>query len=449
MSSRNRQRPGHSSYHNQDADEERRLWKGIRSKSNEVDAMVAKSNDIGSQILEAEQAQAALIDASKPTDPALDEKLEKLYRENLKLCEEVMNLVSGNSDGMNLLDSINILAGLREASEASAAQAMEVGLEGRRAAAGGGSGKLKKAARGASATASVKGGSAAASVAGDEATSNGGGGLAGGSAGAGGGLGEDSAAPSPKVRLGVPKEGRGERSASASGKGGSGGGSSTNGGDGTGEKNSRSASVTTTATTRETSVKIEDGVESVASSTDTSSLPIKQESNGNGNTSQPQQSSLSSKTSNRIQFKTGEIVFYRHNTKNTNSHSSSSQPLEGEGILCHVTSVIGEGKQRRYEVQDIDQSDEKSQPMRASVSNLISIPIVNKGLQDLGKGRHVLAQYPDTTTFYKAIVSTTWRSSDVGKGERGEMVRLRFDGEENENIESEVERRLVLLEKER
>lgn len=36
MSARNRQRPNH----NQDADEERRLWKEIRDKAKEVDSMV-------------------------------------------------------------------------------------------------------------------------------------------------------------------------------------------------------------------------------------------------------------------------------------------------------------------------------------------------------------------------------------------------------------------------
>ena len=34
--------------------------------------------------------------------------------------------------------------------------------------------------------------------------------------------------------------------------------------------------------------------------------------------------------------------------------ASKAEPPDGEGILCRVTSVIGEGKQRRYEVQDAD-----------------------------------------------------------------------------------------------
>jgi hypothetical protein len=37
-------------------------------------------------------------------------------------------------------------------------------------------------------------------------------------------------------------------------------------------------------------------------------------------------------------FKVGAEVFYRNKDKKT----------EGEGILCSITSILGEGKQRRY-----------------------------------------------------------------------------------------------------
>lgn len=52
----------------------------------------------------------------------------------------------------------------------------------------------------------------------------------------------------------------------------------------------------------------------------------------------------------------------------------------------------------------------------------------------------------DTTTFYKAEVSAIWRAKDLGT-ERGEYVRLRFEGDEMK--EQEVERRFVLAEKEK
>lgn len=48
----------------------------------------------------------------------LDSRLESLYRENLRISETVQAHIEGASlEEMNLLDSINILAGLRDASE--------------------------------------------------------------------------------------------------------------------------------------------------------------------------------------------------------------------------------------------------------------------------------------------------------------------------------------------
>jgi len=105
--------------------------------------------------------------------------------------------------------------------------------------------------------------------------------------------------------------------------------------------------------------------------------------------------------------------------------------------------VIGEGKQRRYEVQDVDNGD-ASPPQRASVQQLIQIPESNKGLGDLTKGKQVLAQYPDTTTFYKAEVFEAWKAKEAGNIEKGEWVRLNFQDDE---APREVERRFVLSEK--
>jgi SAGA-associated factor 29 len=64
-----------------------------------------------------------------------------------------------------------------------------------------------------------------------------------------------------------------------------------------------------------------------------------------------------------------------------------------------------------------------------------------------------LALYPGTTTFYKAEVVAGWRLSDgrVKKedgGKEGEtvenLVRLRFEGEDEADREMSVERRYVL-----
>lgn len=359
MSSRSRPRGNH----NQESDEERRIWKEIKERAQRADEMINRSNAIGTEILEVETQQAALLDAGKLSDMTLNEKLESLYRENLKLCEEVQQILNGTAgEDMNLLDSINILAGLREASMKEEAIPLNTSR---------GSAKRDRPKKGSNKTAS------ATPVVEDAI--------------------DDTAAPSPRVGSRLSKE-----------------------------KPSRAASI---STTREASVKIEDGAESIASSIDT--IPA---------------GKLDSRTSNRISYKTGDFVLYKHRDRGS----------EGEGILCRVTAVIGEGKQRRYEIQDVD-TDPSSNPgpsgkaptvassgssFRASITSLMQIPESNDKLPDLVKGKAVLALYPETTTFYRGEVSAPWKSKDGT-----ESVQVKFEGE-MDNVESQVvERRFVLPEK--
>lgn len=142
-------------------------------------------------------------------------------------------------------------------------------------------------------------------------------------------------------------------------------------------------------------------------------------------------------------------VLYRNN---------KSRASEGEGILCRVTSVIGEGKQRRYEIIDSDPDPPTpAQPYRASVNHLVAIPPLssNMVLPDLKIGKQVLALYPGTTTFYKAEVVAPWtgrkegsvKKEEDGKDEADNLVRLRFEGEDEADREMSVERRYVLPEK--
>ncbi|QIW95951.1 hypothetical protein AMS68_001469 [Peltaster fructicola] len=362
MSSRSRPRANH----NQDADEERRLWKEIKERGSRVDEMVTRSNAIGNEILDVETQQAALLDAGKLSDMSLNEKLENLYRENLKLCDEVQQILEGAAGEANLLDSINILAGLREASvgEQAAAPVTTPRVV---------SGKRDRPKKGVTKV------STATPV--DDA------------------IDELSAAPSPRVA--------GTRL--------------------TKEKSSRAGSI---PATREASVKIEDGAESIASSIDTI----------------PAAGKLG--LAARIAYKTGDLVLYKHRDRGS----------EGEGILCRVTAVIGEGKQRRYEIQDVD-TDPSSNPtpgpggkalpvtasgssFRASINSLMQIPESNDKLLDLPKGKQVLALYPDTTTFYRGEVTAPWKAKDGT-----DSVQVKFEGEQ-ENIESQpVERKYVLPEK--
>ncbi|CAD0109368.1 unnamed protein product, partial [Aureobasidium uvarum] len=323
MSSRNRQ-PRASL--NQDADEERRLWTMIRDGAKKIDSMVA-----------------ALLD--ELSDMTLDDRLESLYRENVKISEEVSHIIDGKSDEMSLLDSIKILAAMREASE-----------------------ETLHMSRSHSRNATLKRKAGSMDV-------------------------DDEASGTGSPRPGPTRQATTDRLAVAEGK--------------SRERNRE----------RKVSVKLEDGAESVASSVEAN---------------EPRTS--------RLQLSLGAHVFYRN----------KGRTQEGEGILCRVTNVIGEGKQRRYEIQDADPDPvpggELPPPYRASVAHLMPIPTENKGLADLNKGRHVLAQYPDTTTFYKAEVSANWRSKDLAL-DRGDYVRLSFEGDEMKVME--VERRFVLAEKER
>ena len=74
-------------------------------------------------------------------------------------------------------------------------------------------------------------------------------------------------------------------------------------------------------------------------------------------------------------------------------------------------------------------------------------------MPDLPKDARVLALYPNTTTFYKAEVVTDWTFQRVKKEKtdkdpsadgKENLVRLKFDGEEEAEREMSVERRYVL-----
>jgi len=100
-----------------------------------------------------------------------------------------------------------------------------------------------------------------------------------------------------------------------------------------------------------------------------------------------------------------------------------------------VVKVIGEGKSRRYDVQDPFPDENTKRPgqvYRSSASSMIPVPPPDAVLPDYEKGRHVLALYPDTTAFYRAEVISM----------KGDKVELMFEGDE-QGKHSEVERRWV------
>lgn len=87
-----------------------------------------------------------------------------------------------------------------------------------------------------------------------------------------------------------------------------------------------------------------------------------------------------------------------------------------------------------YEVQDPepDEDGAPGQIYKTSALALIAIPPQGTPLPDYSIGKHVLARYPNTTTFYRAEVTAMKKGS----------CRLKF--EEDQDQEMEVDRRFVL-----
>ncbi|KAF2122716.1 SGF29 tudor-like domain-containing protein [Lophiotrema nucula] len=360
----------------EEVDEERSIWSQIRADAKRVDQLMEQSNKASKKIVDLSDEQAARLGRGESPSASIDADLEKSLRENIRIVEDIQNLIESESGSNDILKQLEILAALRDAHEpdpitTSRATSVNKGNRERQ--------KRKH-------TDSL-----------DDRES-----IAADSPGGGGG-------PSPKVMTSTK-----ERFMQKSG-------------------GSRAGSV---PVQRESSVKAEDA----------------------GETLDHQKSRLHS----------GTEVLYRH----SNPKSRSLQ-TEGEGILCRVTTVIGEGKQRRYEIIDADPDPpQPNVPYRASVKDLIPIPEPSdsggekgekgekggKGvLGDLKGGTRVLALYPGTTTFYKAEVVAGWRAGatvvkeegkdDIVGASGGNLVRLRFEGEDEADREMSVERRYVLPER--
>ena len=104
-------------------------------------------------------------------------------------------------------------------------------------------------------------------------------------------------------------------------------------------------------------------------------------------------------------------------------------------IQCKILQVseLG-GSKRSYRVQDLEPDDTGAPGdiYRATAAALIAIPARGAALPDFPVGKHVLALYPDTSTFYRAEVI----------GLRRDVYKLKF--EDDMNQENEVDRRYVL-----
>ncbi|KAG4032016.1 hypothetical protein MFRU_008g03660 [Monilinia fructicola] len=163
----------------------------------------------------------------------------------------------------------------------------------------------------------------------------------------------------------------------------------------------------------------------------TSSLPPKGKDtprkydNGEAGTS-----SSSTSGTKKIEFSKGQEVAFKPKPE-------QNSPTETDWIQGKVTKVIGEGKSRRYKVEDVapDEGNLGKHPkdFLTSASSMCPIPPDDVTLGPYEVGKRVLALYPETTTFYRAEVKAML---DDGK------VRLIFDGDEDST--KEVERRFVL-----
>lgn len=110
-----------------------------------------------------------------------------------------------------------------------------------------------------------------------------------------------------------------------------------------------------------------------------------------------------------------------------------------EWILCRVLRVLSE---TRFEIQDPepDAAHPQGQVFRATSKEVLLVPLqlpeasAVERLKPYKAGSKVLAQYPETTTFYRAEVVET----------RGKTCMLRFEGEEDVDKLTPVERVFVL-----
>ncbi|CCF60004.1 hypothetical protein KAFR_0I02250 [Kazachstania africana CBS 2517] len=113
---------------------------------------------------------------------------------------------------------------------------------------------------------------------------------------------------------------------------------------------------------------------------------------------------------------------------------------DGEWFQCEVIKISSDGTRLEVRDPEPDELGNTGKVFKCTWKDIIAIPNVNvkytKGkIVNYPAGSKVLARYPETTTFYPAVV--------IGSKRDG-TCRLRFDGEEEVDKETEVTRKLVL-----
>jgi SAGA-associated factor 29 len=156
----------------------------------------------------------------------------------------------------------------------------------------------------------------------------------------------------------------------------------------------------------------------------TSSQPPRSATDGTSTPAEPAERTSKPK----VVFTLGEMVAFKRKIP--------GKTEEQDWIQGIVSRVIGEGKSRRYDVQDPfpDSGGPEQVTYKSSASQMVPIPPLGTHLEDYEVGKRVLALYPDTTTFYRAEVKAML---DDG------MVQLLFEDEAAGALKV-VERRFVL-----
>ena len=128
-------------------------------------------------------------------------------------------------------------------------------------------------------------------------------------------------------------------------------------------------------------------------------------------------------------LKVNDLVLYRHDDVMVSGV---------EGILCRVTSIINEGNQTHYSIEEHILSGRARQRW-LGVSWLTRIPNNDNGRVDLNEGQEVLALHANTSRFYRALVKHEWK---VGGDVQSVAVRFPFD----HLLDTALMRRFVLTE---
>ncbi|KNC31009.1 hypothetical protein FF38_10249, partial [Lucilia cuprina] len=107
-----------------------------------------------------------------------------------------------------------------------------------------------------------------------------------------------------------------------------------------------------------------------------------------------------------------------------------------EWIQCEVTKVITQGY--RLEVRDPEPDDHGNpgKSYQCRIKDIILLPLPGQSIKSIPVNSVVLAQYPETTAFYKAKVASY--------NPKRRIYNLKFEGEEDISKETEVNSDLVL-----